>query len=101
MPVLCFVPLSIGRCSARFTLLRLRQEVEARSDPAALILHVGDLSYANGDPDIWDSFFDGLEPFAASVPYMVAVGNHEVRAQGKGALRQCSALHQHAHVVTQ
>lgn len=43
------------------------------------MLHVGDLSYANGHPEIWDSFLEGLQPFAARIPYMVAVGNHEVR----------------------
>lgn len=65
-------------CSAAITLLRLRREVEASHNPAELILHVGDLSYADGNPHIWNSFFEGLQPFAASVPYMVAVGNHEV-----------------------
>jgi hypothetical protein len=62
---------------AASTLLRLRQEVEASHNPAELMLHVGDLSYANGDPDIWDSFLEGID-FAARLPYMVAVGNHEV-----------------------
>jgi hypothetical protein len=42
------------------------------------MLHVGDLSYANGNPEIWDSFIEGLQPFAARLPYMIAVGNHEV-----------------------
>eukprot|EP01026_Neomeris_dumetosa_P016246 TRINITY_DN1616_c0_g1_i3.p1 TRINITY_DN1616_c0_g1~~TRINITY_DN1616_c0_g1_i3.p1 ORF type:complete len:367 (-),score=35.26 TRINITY_DN1616_c0_g1_i3:342-1418(-) len=42
-----------------------------------LILHAGDLSYANGDPNAWDSFMDLIEPVASHVPYMVAIGNHE------------------------
>ncbi len=45
------------------------------------MLHVGDISYANGDPDIWDSFMDGIEPVASRVPYMVAIGNHEVSSR--------------------
>jgi len=57
--------------------------VEASHNPAELILHVGDLSYADGNPHIWDSFLEGLQPFAASVPYMVAVGNHEVMPEAE------------------
>lgn len=74
-PVLLPIPAAHRAAS---TLLRLRQEVEASHNPAELMLHVGDLSYANGDPDIWDSFLEGID-FAARLPYMVAVGNHEVR----------------------
>lgn len=65
-------------CRAASTLLRLRQEVEASSRPAELMLHAGDLAYAGGKPEIWDSFIEGLQPFAGSVPYMVGVGNWEV-----------------------
>eukprot|EP00775_Hariotina_reticulata_P005096 gene5096-5337_t len=62
---------------AASTLLRLHQEVDSHKNPSDLILHVGDISYADGDPDIWDSFMDSLEPIASRVPYMVAIGNHE------------------------
>jgi len=55
------------------TLRTLSREV----DDLDLILHVGDISYANGDPDIWDSFMDSIEPIASCTPYMIAVGNHE------------------------
>ncbi|WIA30488.1 hypothetical protein OEZ86_000572 [Tetradesmus obliquus] len=69
------------------TLARLQQEVDAEEDPASLILHVGDISYANGDPDIWDSFMDGIQPIASRVPYMVAIGNHEYGyRKGSGAM---------------
>jgi len=43
----------------------------------SMLLHVGDLAYTKGDTCIWDSFFRELEPATSSVPYMVAVGNHE------------------------
>eukprot|EP00887_Chlorella_sp_A99_P004312 scaffold15.g4312.t1 len=59
---------------AAATARRVAREVEAG---AGLVLHVGDLSYANGAPHIWDTFMEAIEPFAAHVPYMVAVGNHE------------------------
>ena len=61
-------------CSARTTSHRVAKEVE---DGADLVLHVGDISYANGDPDIWDAFMDYIEPYAARAPYMLGIGNHE------------------------
>lgn len=38
---------------------------------------------ADGDPDIWDSFMDAIEPIASRVPWMIAVGNHEVGYSSK------------------
>ena len=43
-------------------------------DGADMVLHVGDISYANGDGAVWDSFMDAIEPASEHVPYMVAVG---------------------------
>ena len=43
-------------------------------DGADMVLHVGDISYANGDGDVWDSFMAAIEPASKHVPYMVAVG---------------------------
>lgn len=42
-----------------------------------LVLHVGDVSYAGGDPNTWKAWFDLVEPVAASVPWVPALGNHE------------------------
>ena len=36
-----------------------------------------DAAYANGDIAIWDTFMGEVEPYAASVPYMIGIGNHE------------------------
>lgn len=44
---------------------------------AELVLHCGDVSYADGDPRGWTAFFDAVEGYAAAAPYMVAVGNHD------------------------
>ncbi|KAI8467130.1 MAG: Metallo-dependent phosphatase-like protein [Monoraphidium minutum] len=52
----------------------LREDLPSGLD---LALHVGDVSYADGVPEIWDAFMDSIEPLAARVPYMVQVGNHE------------------------
>ena len=42
-----------------------------------LVLHTGDISYADGDMAHWDSFMRKVEPIASRVPYLVAPGNHE------------------------
>jgi hypothetical protein len=67
------VPCTTAR-SAASTLLRLQAEAEASHNPAELMLHVGDLAYGDGNPEVWDSFLQGLSPFAGRVPYMIAVG---------------------------
>lgn len=43
----------------------------------AFALHLGDLSYAEGDPEDWDTWFRQIEPIASLAPYMTAIGNHE------------------------
>jgi hypothetical protein len=42
------------------------------------VIHSGDISYADGYEPHWDDFFNKIQPIAASVPYMVSPGNHEV-----------------------
>jgi hypothetical protein len=59
-----------------------------RAQAPAFHLHAGDISYAESggsglitdayDPRVFDSFFTQIEPVAASVPWQVAVGNHEM-----------------------
>jgi hypothetical protein len=54
----------------------------------AFHLHAGDVSYAEDggdglltdpyDPRAWDSYFVETAPTAASIPWMVALGNHEM-----------------------
>jgi Purple acid Phosphatase, N-terminal domain/Calcineurin-like phosphoesterase len=55
---------------------------------SAFHLHAGDISYAAAggrglhtepyDPYEWDAFFGQIEPIARSVPWQIAVGNHEL-----------------------
>lgn len=47
-----------------------------RDNPAFHVL-LGDISYANGFQPFWDVWFDMMEPFAARIPVMPAIGNHE------------------------
>jgi len=42
-----------------------------------LVLHNGDVSYADGDMRHWDVFMRKIERVAARVPYMTTPGNHE------------------------
>jgi len=59
-----------------------------RGRQPAFHLHAGDISYAAAsgrglltddyDPYEWDAFFGEIEPVAGSVPWQIAVGNHEL-----------------------
>ena len=67
----------------------------------AFHVHMGDLSYANSagggdttdsyDARIWDAFFVQNEPIASQIPWMMAIGNHEMEAwygeDGYGGVR--------------
>lgn len=57
--------------------LAVRDGILALDPPADLVLIAGDLSYAEGDPERWDRWFDNNEPLLATTPMMAAVGNHE------------------------
>lgn len=50
--------------------------------PYNLVVHAGDIAYAGTGKTwefefFWDLFFRQIEPYAAKIPYMAAVGNHE------------------------
>jgi hypothetical protein len=59
-----------------------------RAQGPAFHLHAGDVSYAESggsglitdayDPRVWDAFFTEIESAAGSIPWQVAVGNHEM-----------------------
>lgn len=57
------------------TAISMEQEIAAH--PVDLVLHMGDLAYADGKHRVWESFMDTIEPISSRVPYMVGVGNHE------------------------
>jgi hypothetical protein len=42
-----------------------------------LVIHNGDVSYADGDEQHWDFFWRQIEPIASRVPYMTTPGEHE------------------------
>ena len=37
-----------------------------------MVLHIGDICYANGYLSQWDQFTAQIEPIASAVPYMIA-----------------------------
>jgi len=47
------------------------------SFPIDAVVHVGDISYADGYMGRWDEMFSRLQPTASAVPYMTCPGNHE------------------------
>lgn len=53
------------------------QAMAERESNLRSIHHVGDLSYAQGAAHQWDAWLDMMQPVAAQVPLMIAVGNHE------------------------
>jgi hypothetical protein len=42
-----------------------------------VVVHSGDIGYADGYEPHWDTFFNKVESIAARVPYMFTPGNHE------------------------
>lgn len=52
-------------------------EREVENHTISSIHHFGDLAYAQGSGHAWDAWLDMIEPFAAKVPLMIGIGNHE------------------------
>lgn len=50
----------------------------ATSGALDLIIHPGDVSYADGDETHWDVYFTKVQPIVSVVPYMLSPGNHEL-----------------------
>lgn len=50
---------------------------EAREKGFSFVLHIGDLSYAEGLAYRWEEWMSLIEPYASLVPYMVSIGNHD------------------------
>lgn len=50
----------------------------AHAHKIQMILHAGDLAYADCNQNLWDSYGELIEPVAKSVSWMVGPGNHEI-----------------------
>jgi len=53
------------------------RHIAADSD-SIMVLHAGDMSYADCDGARWDSYFEKIEFLANRMPWMVTAGNHEI-----------------------
>lgn len=53
---------------------------------ASVMLHAGDMSYADCDGSRWDSYFDMIQPLSKRLPWMVSAGNHEIEPDGTGSI---------------
>uniref|UniRef100_A0ACD5XRJ4 Uncharacterized protein n=1 Tax=Avena sativa TaxID=4498 RepID=A0ACD5XRJ4_AVESA len=50
-----------------------------------MVVHIGDICYANGYLSQWDQFTSQIEPIASTAPYMIGSGNHERDWPGTGS----------------
>ena len=47
-------------------------------NPVSIVMIVGDMSYADGEPKRWTHWLELMEPLFRSTPMEVAAGNHEI-----------------------
>ncbi|KAB1217456.1 putative inactive purple acid phosphatase 27 [Morella rubra] len=57
--------------------IKILKRKEKKLDNIDIVLHIGDITYANGYISQWDQFTSQVEPIASAVPYMIGSGNHE------------------------
>lgn len=62
---------------------QIRNVELASSMNASMHIIAGDVSYANGDPRVWDTYFETFQDWYATTPLMTVPGNHE-REPGQG-----------------
>lgn len=74
--VIAIADMDYGR-NGDVTIRRLNSLAESGQLPDVLI-HFGDIAYADADMQHWDLYSRMVEPFAARVPYMTTPGNHEL-----------------------
>jgi len=70
--------------SAQSTVANIAADLAATVSPFSFVLHNGDISYARGEDDVWDTWFDLLEPVMNSLPYQVTPGNHDLLHSDSG-----------------
>lgn len=55
-----------------------RASILSTLDGVDLVLHNGDMSYADGVQHLWDVFMRKMEPITSGIPLMTVPGNHEI-----------------------
>lgn len=67
--------------------LHTRNGILNNIEGVQLVTHIGDISYAMGYSSQWEYFHQQMLPITASVPYMLAIGNHERDWPNSGSAR--------------
>eukprot|EP01084_Bolivina_argentea_P261749 442465_1 len=62
--------------NSKVTLSRCYGEINS-DVPLELLLHIGDLGYAEGRGWVWERWGNMISQVAMHVPYMISIGNHE------------------------
>lgn len=57
------------------TVRNMRNVLDSQPDTPALVMHIGDISYARGYAFLWDVFMRQIEPVASQAPWMISLGN--------------------------
>ncbi|CAL8470701.1 g10243 [Coccomyxa elongata] len=70
----------VNYCAALITAKRMQEDIDGRT----LIVHNGDVSYAEGFVYGWNLFMDMMGPLVQQAPYMLTPGNHERDWPGTG-----------------
>ena len=60
--------------AAQVATANMAKDLEGRE----FVFHNGDISYARGEDDVWDQWFDQVQPLQANSAYMVSAGNHDL-----------------------
>ena len=58
----------------------------------SMVLNTGDLSYADCQQNLWDTYGEIIEPLAKSIPWMICAGNHEIEFNGTDYSRLFTAF---------
>lgn len=78
---LVFADMSIsGGDGAVSTGARLAERASNADEPIDFALHVGDLSYGEGNVGVWEDWMDLIAPTCRAVPYHVSIGSALGRA---------------------
>ncbi|EFA76932.1 hypothetical protein PPL_09684 [Heterostelium album PN500] len=68
-----------------------------RIDELSFALHIGDIAYADirdagellfGNQTVWNEFLAELTPISTKIPYMTAIGNHDLFSIASGVYRK-------------
>ncbi len=69
-----------------------------KNKDVSMILHTGDLSYADCNQTLWDTYGNMIQPLASYIPWMVCPGNHEIEFNGTDYMNLFTAFETRYHM---